>query len=202
MNIRDPLTIQSPRAINPRNLKLHVQRAIEQSGNKNIASVKIVSSNQLKSGDLSIKTASSSDVEALRQFADDWAHRIGSGYHWDYSYSLIMHTHIYIASLVHSYLINSVLHSSSPTIRDSGATVQIPTFGVLVHGIRTSTMDMSRLDEIRAQILQDNRPFIPRADIRHIGWLTRDAAAKTATTITTEFTKPEDANNIIDEGLV
>ena len=109
MNIRDPLTIQSLRAMNPSNLKVHVQRAIEQSGNENIVTVKIVSSNQLKSGDLSIKTASSSEVEALRQFADDWAHRIGSG-----------------------------------------TTVQIPTFGVLAHGIRTSTMDMSKLDEIRA----------------------------------------------------
>jgi hypothetical protein len=133
----------------------------EQGGNENIVNVKIVSSNQLKSGDLSIKTASSSEVEALRQFADDWAHRIGSG-----------------------------------------TTVQILTFGVLVHGIRTSTMDMSKLDEIKAQILQDNRPYIPQAEIRHIGWLTRDAAAKTATTITIEFTKLEDANKIIDEGLV
>ncbi|RYO66175.1 hypothetical protein AA0116_g2958 [Alternaria tenuissima] len=161
MNIRDPLTVQSLRAMNPSNLKMHVQRAIEQSGNENIVNVKIVSSNQLKSGDLSIKTASSREVEALRQFADDWAHRIGSG-----------------------------------------TTVQIPTFGVLAHGIRTSTMDMSKLDEIRAQILQDNRPFIPRAEIRHIGWLTRDATTKTATTITIEFTKPEDANKIIDEGLI
>jgi hypothetical protein len=71
MNIRDPLTIQSLRARNTSNLKLHVQHAIEQSSNENIASVKIVSSNQLKSGDLSIKTASSSEVEALGQFADD-----------------------------------------------------------------------------------------------------------------------------------
>ncbi|KAJ4330450.1 hypothetical protein N0V95_010054 [Ascochyta clinopodiicola] len=138
MNIRDLLTIQSLMAMNPSNLKMHVQRAIEQSGNENIVNVKIVSSNQLKSGDLSIKTASSREVEALRQFADDWAHRIGSG-----------------------------------------TTVQILTFGVLAHGIRTSTMDMSKLDEIRAQLLQDNRPFIPRTEIRHIGWLTRDAAAKT-----------------------
>ncbi|EDU46224.1 hypothetical protein PtrSN002B_010760 [Pyrenophora tritici-repentis] len=161
MNIRDPLTVQSLRAMNPSNLKMHVQRAIEQSGNENIVNVKIVSSNQLKSGDLSIKTASSREVEALQQFADDWAHRIGSG-----------------------------------------TTVQIPTFGVLAHGIRTSTMDMSKLDEIRAQILQDNRPFIPRAEIRHIGWLTRDATTKTATTITIEFTKPEDADKIIDEGLI
>ena len=71
MNIRDPLTIQSLRARNTSNLKLHIQHTIKQSSNKNIASVKIVSSNQLKSGDLGIKIASSSEVEALRQFADD-----------------------------------------------------------------------------------------------------------------------------------
>jgi hypothetical protein len=161
VNIRDPLTIQALRAMNPRNLKAHVERAIEQSGNENIANVKIVSSNQLKSGDLSVKAATSTEVEALRQFADDWALRIGNG-----------------------------------------ASIQIPTYGVLAHGVRTNTMDMDKFEENRSQILQDNRPFIPRAEIRHIGWLTRDAAAKTASTITIEFTKPEDANKIIDEGLI
>lgn len=49
----------------------------------------------------------------------------------------------------------------------NGTTVQIPTLGVLAHDMRTNTMDMSKLDEIRAQILQDNRPFIPCAEIRH-----------------------------------
>jgi hypothetical protein len=161
VNIRDPLTIQSLRAMNPANLKAHVERAIDQSRNENIVSVKIVSANQLKSGDLSIKTAASNEVEALRQFAEDWTHRIGTG-----------------------------------------ATVRIPTYGVLAHGIRTSTMDMGRFEENRTQILQDNRPFIPQAEIRHIGWLTRDASAKPASTITIEFTKPEDANKIIDEGLI
>lgn len=161
VNIRDPLTVQNLRAMNPRNLKAHVERAIEQSGNENITGVKIVSSNQLKSGDLSVKAAASTEVEALRQFADDWAARIGHG-----------------------------------------ASIQIPTYGVLVHGVRTSTMDMDKFEDNRSQILQDNRPFIPQAEIRHIGWLTRDAAAKTASTITIEFTRPEDANKIIDEGLV
>ncbi|KAF2178462.1 hypothetical protein K469DRAFT_599485, partial [Zopfia rhizophila CBS 207.26] len=141
--------------------KIHVERAIEQSGNENIANVKTVSSNQLKSGDLSVKTATSTEAEALRQFADDWAHRIGTG-----------------------------------------ATVRIPTYGVLAHGIRTSTMDVEKFENNRNQILQDNRPFIPQAEIKHIGWLTRDASAKTASTITIEFTKPEDANKIIDEGLI
>ncbi|KAF2844323.1 hypothetical protein T440DRAFT_436623, partial [Plenodomus tracheiphilus IPT5] len=76
VNIRDPSTIQSLRAMNPRNLKAHVERAIAQSGNENIANIKILSSNQLKSGDLSIKTATSSETEALKQFADS-VHRIG-----------------------------------------------------------------------------------------------------------------------------
>lgn len=147
--------------MNPRNLKVHVEQAIEQSGNENIVHIKIVSSNQLKSGDLSIKTANSKEVEALQQFADDWVHRIGAQ-----------------------------------------ATVRIPTYGVIVHGIRTSTLDMEKFEENRAQILQDNKPFIPQAEIKHIGWLTRDAPTKAASSIIIEFTKAEDANKIIDEGLV
>ena len=161
VNIRDPITVQSLRAMNPRNLKAHVERAVEQSGNEHIASVKIVSSNQLKSGDLSVKTTTSSEVEALKQFTDDWVHRIGNG-----------------------------------------AVVQIPTYGIIVHGIRTSAMDMDKQEENKTQILQDNRPFIPRAEIKYMGWLTRNATAKTASSIIIEFTRPEDANKMIDEGLI
>jgi hypothetical protein len=53
-------------------------------------------------------------------------------------------------------------------------------------------MDISKFEENRARILQENKPFIPRAEIRHIGWLTRDTSAKTASTITIEFTRPKD----------
>lgn len=59
VNIRDPFTIANLRAMNPRNLKAHVDLAIEQSG------------------DLSIKSATTRDMEALRQFADDWVHNLG-----------------------------------------------------------------------------------------------------------------------------
>lgn len=79
VNIRDSLTVQELQAIKPRNLKAHIEHSIEQSGNKNFLGVNIVSSNQLKSGDLSVKAATSTEVEALRQFADDWAARIGYG---------------------------------------------------------------------------------------------------------------------------
>ncbi|OAQ61321.1 reverse transcriptase [Purpureocillium lilacinum] len=139
VNIRDPVTITNIRAMSPRSLKAHVDRAIEQSNNEHINKIKAVSSNQLKSGDLSIKTVTSAETEALRQFAEDWEHRIGNG-----------------------------------------ATVRIVTYGVLAHGIRTSSMDMDHFDEVKGGILQDNKPFIPNAEIKYIGWLTRSSPSKSA----------------------
>jgi hypothetical protein len=149
VNIRDPSTITRLRAMNPRNLKAHIDRAIEQSNNVNIQHIKIASSNQLKSGDLSVKATTITDTNALRQFADDWTHKIGSG-----------------------------------------ATARIPTFGVIAHGVRTSTMNMDRAEEVKRDILQDNRAFIPFAEIKYVGWLTRSALSKSTSSI------------IIDEGLI
>jgi hypothetical protein len=77
VNIRDPVTIVNFRATTPRALKAHIDRAIEESGNEHIAKIKIASTNQLKSGDLSIKAATTADMEILRQFAGDWEQRIG-----------------------------------------------------------------------------------------------------------------------------
>ena len=161
VNIRDPVTITSIRAMGPRSLKAHVDRAIEQSNNEHIKRIKVVSSNRLKSGDLSIKTVTSAETEALRQFAEDWEHRIGSG-----------------------------------------ATVRIPAYGVLAHGIRTSSIDMERSYELREGLLQHNKPFIPNAEIKYIGWLTKSSASKSASSVIVEFARAEDANRIIDEGLV
>ena len=128
VNIRNPLTIGNLRAMNPRNLKAHVDRTIEQSGNEHIASIKVASSNQLKSGDLSIKTTTTAECEALREFAEDWKYRLGSN-----------------------------------------AVVRIPTYGVLAHGIRTSSINMDNFEQTRDEILQDNRLFIPNATIKYIG---------------------------------
>lgn len=77
-----------------------------------------MSSNQLKSGDLTIKTAHSNEAEALQPFADDWIQRIGNR-----------------------------------------ATVRIPTYSVLVHGMRTSTLDMDKFEENRhVAIVRRNIP--------------------------------------------
>jgi hypothetical protein len=63
-------------------------------------------------------------------------------------------------------------------------------------------VDVEKFDEIKAELLHDNRPFIPNADIKYIGWLSRVASTKSASTIIVEFTNPEDANKIIDECLI
>ena len=70
VNIRDPNTVLGMRALNPRNPNVHVERAIAQSGNEYLARIKVPSSNQLRSGDLSIKTATSNEAEAVKPFAD------------------------------------------------------------------------------------------------------------------------------------
>jgi hypothetical protein len=46
VTIRDPTTVLSLLAMNPRNLNAHVERATAQSGNENITSIKVLPSNQ------------------------------------------------------------------------------------------------------------------------------------------------------------
>ncbi|KAH7187616.1 hypothetical protein BFJ68_g16276 [Fusarium oxysporum] len=66
VNIRNPPTIHSqPTGDEPHILRAHVDRAIEQSGNEHTENIKTVPTNQLKSGDLNIKTATTSDMEIL-----------------------------------------------------------------------------------------------------------------------------------------
>ncbi|KAH0601131.1 hypothetical protein MHUMG1_00002 [Metarhizium humberi] len=116
--------VQAQREImSPRSLKAHIDRAIEQSNSEHIQRIKVVSSNQLKTGDLSIKTV-------------------------------------------------------------------------------TSSMDMDHFDELRVGILQDDTPFIPNAEIKYIGWLTKSSSSKSASSVIVEFARAEDANRIIDEGLI
>jgi len=72
-----------------------------------------VSANQLKSGDLSIKTTNVEDAEALRQVADDWSGRTGNG-----------------------------------------SSFRVPTYGIISHGIRTRSMDMTKFEEVKDELLQ------------------------------------------------
>jgi hypothetical protein len=161
VKITDLATIESFRAKSPRNLQNYIDRAIEQSRNEYIERIRIVSTNQLKSGDLSIKISNRNEVEALKQFANDWINRIGRG-----------------------------------------TSIRLPIYRILIYSIRTSLMDMEKFEEIRAELLYNNRSFIPNADIKYIGWLSRSMLTKAASTIIMEFITPEDTNKVIDEGLI
>jgi hypothetical protein len=84
----------------------------------------------------------------------------------------------------------------------NGTSIRSQTYGVLIHSVYTKDIDMNRLEDTIASILAENKPFIPTAEIKYAGWLNRNAPTKAASTLLLEFTKPEDANKIIDEGLV
>lgn len=68
--------------------------------------------------------------------------------------------------------------------------------------MRTSIIDIDRFKETRDQLLLDNKPFIPQAEIKYVRWLTRNAPMKAASSVIIEFSKAEDANKIINKGLI
>ncbi|KIV98779.1 uncharacterized protein PV09_09476 [Verruconis gallopava] len=147
VNIRNAQTIQHLRAMNPRIMKAHVDTAIAQSENEHIAKITTISANQLKSGDLSIRTATNSEMQTLHKFTDDWVPQLGSG------------------TLVHTYI-----------------------YKVIIHSIRTSMMNTEGFKEVKAEILQANKAFLPTADIKYIGWLTRRPRNNSMSSIIIEFT--------------
>ena len=50
-------------------------------------------------------------------------------------------------------------------------------------------------------MLADNYTVIPNAKISYVGWLTKEATLKRASSIVVEFTDPEMANAIIYAGM-
>lgn len=51
-------------------------------------------------------------------------------------------------------------------------------------------------------MLVDNYTVIPSAEITYVGWLTKEATLKQASSIVVEFADPEMANAIIYIGMV
>ena len=78
----------------------------------------------------------------------------------------------------------------------------VPTYGVIVHGISTNSINIKDQKATAQQILADNYTVIPSAKISYIGWLTKEASLKRASSIVVEFTDPETANAIIYAGMV
>ena len=77
----------------------------------------------------------------------------------------------------------------------------VPTYGVIVHGISTNSINVKDQKATIQHILADNHTVIPKAEISYIGWLTRESPLKRASSIVVEFKDPEMANAIIYTGM-
>jgi hypothetical protein len=51
----------------------------------------------------------------------------------------------------------------------------VPTFGVIAHGIPTSTINLKDQKATIQQMLAENYTVIPNAQISYIGWLTKES---------------------------
>jgi hypothetical protein len=76
-----------------------------------------------------------------------------------------------------------------------------PTFGVIVHGIATNSINVKDQKASIQQMLADNHTVIPHAQIAYVGWLTKEATLKRASSIVVEFKDPEMANAVIYAGM-
>ena len=81
------------------------------------------------------------------------------------------------------------------------ADVVVPTYGVIVHGIPTNSINMKDQKATIQQILANNHTVIPQAKISHVGWLTKEGELKRASSIVVEFTDPIMANATIYAGI-
>ena len=81
------------------------------------------------------------------------------------------------------------------------AEVIVPTYGVIVHGVSTRSIDIKEQVAVIQQMLADNYTVMPRAEISYVGWLTKEATLKRTSSIVVEFKDPEIANAIIYAGM-
>jgi len=82
------------------------------------------------------------------------------------------------------------------------AEIIVPTHGVIVHGIATDSINIKDQEATIHQMIADNYTVIPQAEIAYIGWLTKEATLKRASSIVVEFKEPEMANAVIYAGMV
>ena len=78
----------------------------------------------------------------------------------------------------------------------------VPTYGVIVHGVPTKSINVKDQKATIQRMLADNYTVVPDAEISYVGWLTKEATLKRASSIVVEFEDPEMANAIIYAGMV
>ncbi|OJD18780.1 hypothetical protein ACJ73_08691 [Blastomyces percursus] len=86
----------------------------------------------------------------------------------------------------------------------SQARALIPTYGILVHRVRTNKENIDPEDQKSSieKIQTENAMLHPGARVNYVGWLTKQGTKKTASSLVIELTTKEHANRMIREGLV
>ncbi|KAF9890049.1 hypothetical protein FE257_006729 [Aspergillus nanangensis] len=84
------------------------------------------------------------------------------------------------------------------------ARVMRPTYGVIIHGVRTNKESIDTDNQERAieKIETENAVLHTGAKVTYAGWLTREGRKKPASSLVVEFTTKYHANRVIREGLV
>jgi hypothetical protein len=73
----------------------------------------------------------------------------------------------------------------------------------LVHGVPVNRVNVNNQAQVIEQIMMENNCIIKGMEIKFVGWLSpKTVQNKKASSLIVEFTKPEDANMAIDEGLI
>ncbi|KAH8194650.1 hypothetical protein TruAng_011184 [Truncatella angustata] len=72
------------------------------------------------------------------------------------------------------------------------ARVVVPSYGVVIHGVPTVSFDPAHQKEMATQLKTLNAGLIQHDKIAYMGWLTREGATKTISSIIVEFNTPED----------
>lgn len=87
------------------------------------------------------------------------------------------------------------------TLGDTARVVR-QTYGVLVHGVYTKSIDLSDMGNAIKLLEAENKPLLPYTEITYVGWLTKASTNKKASSLVVEFRRPEDANAVITGGMV
>ncbi|EKG09445.1 gag-like protein [Macrophomina phaseolina MS6] len=78
----------------------------------------------------------------------------------------------------------------------------VATYGVIVHGVHTKSIDPSDMDNAIKLLQAENKPLLPNAEIKYVGWLTKASTNKKASSLVVEFSRAEDANAAITGEMV
>ncbi|EKG09139.1 hypothetical protein MPH_13861 [Macrophomina phaseolina MS6] len=70
-----------------------------------------------------------------------------------------------------------------------------------MHGVHRKSIDPSDMDNAIKLLQAENKPLLPNAEIKYVGWLTK-ASNKKASSLVVEFSRAEDANAAITGGMV